>query len=62
MPIVCPDCGTRSRVPLEAVADTVERHNDRLHDGEDVAEVDPAITERIADLVADDMGLLDDPE
>lgn len=62
VPIVCPTCETRSRVPLDEVADTVERHNERLHDGEDVAEVDPAIAEHIADLVATDMGLLGDED
>ena len=62
VPIVCPACETRSRVPLEEVADTVERHNERLHDGEDVAEVDPAIAEHIADLVATDMGIFDDED
>ena len=59
VPIDCPECGTTTRVPLEDVADSVERHNEQLHDGEDVARVDPEITEQLADLVADDMGLLD---
>ena len=36
---------------MEAVAD----HNDRLHDGEDVAEVDPEIADALADLVAEDV-------
>jgi len=60
VPIVCPACETTTRVPLPSVADAVERHNASVHDGESIAEVDPAVSERLADLVADDMGLLDD--
>jgi hypothetical protein len=60
VPIVCPDCETTTRVPLPEVADAVERHNESVHDGEEVAAVDPAVTERLADLVAEDMGLLDE--
>jgi hypothetical protein len=62
VPVDCPECETTTRVSIEEVAETVERHNDRLHDGEDVARVDPAISEQLADLVADDMGLLDESE
>ncbi|ELY86958.1 hypothetical protein [Natrinema altunense] len=60
VPVVCPDCDTTSRVPLSDVADAVERHNDQLHDGDDVAEVDPDVADRIADLVATELGLLED--
>ncbi|AFO56875.1 MULTISPECIES: hypothetical protein [Natrinema] len=60
VPVVCPDCETTSRVPLSDVADAVERHNDQLHDGDDVAEVDPDVADRIADLVATELGLLED--
>jgi len=60
VPIICTECDTASRVPLEDVADAVSRHNDRLHDGEPIAQVDPAITEQIANLAADDLGLLED--
>jgi hypothetical protein len=60
VPIVCPDCDTTTRVPLSDVADAVDRHNENVHDGEAVAEIDPAIKDRLADLVAEDMGLLDD--
>jgi hypothetical protein len=60
VPIVCPACETTTQVPLAEVADAVERHNESVHDGEEVAAVDPAITERLADLVAEDMGLLDE--
>jgi len=62
VPIVCPACDTTSRVPLPDVADAVERHNESVHDGDEVATIDPAIKDRLADLVAEDMGLLDDEE
>ena len=60
VPIVCTACDTTTRVPLADVADAVDRHNENVHDGEDVAEIDPAIVESLADLVVEDMGLLDD--
>lgn len=60
VPIRCPDCDTETRVPLGDLADTLEGHNDRLHDGETVAEVDPAVREGITDLVAADLGLLEE--
>ncbi|ELZ09555.1 MULTISPECIES: hypothetical protein [Natrialba] len=62
VPIVCDACETTSRVPLSNVADAVERHNAQLHDGEAVAEVDPDIADQIADLVATELGLLDETE
>ncbi|WP_418281867.1 hypothetical protein [Halorubrum sp. DTA98] len=60
VPIVCTDCGTETRVPLSDVADALSRHNDGNHDGEAIAEVDPALKDRLADLVAEDMGLFDE--
>jgi hypothetical protein len=60
VPIVCPECETETRVPLPDVADTLARHNEGKHDGEVVAEVDPAIKDRLADLVAEDLGILDE--
>ncbi len=60
VPVVCETCTTTSKVPLSEVAETIARHNDRLHDGEEVAEVDPAVKEHLADLVAEDIGILDD--
>jgi len=60
VPIVCSACDTTTRVPLLDVADAVDRHNENVHDGEEIAEIDPAIKDRLADLVAEDMGLLDD--
>jgi hypothetical protein len=62
VPIVCSECGTRTRIPLSKVADAVVRHNEQLHDGEAVAEVDPDLVENITDLIAEDMGLTGDPE
>ncbi|QLG48445.1 hypothetical protein [Natrinema halophilum] len=60
VPVVCQDCETTTRIPLPDVADAIERHNAQLHDGDDVAKVDPAIADRIADLAASDLGLLED--
>jgi hypothetical protein len=58
VPIVCTECGTETRIPLDDVADTLARHNEQRHDGEAVAQVDPTITDQLADLVAEDLGLL----
>lgn len=55
LPIVCEACGTTTRVPLDEAGETVERHNERLHDGEEVAGIDPGLLDRIHDLVAADM-------
>ncbi|OYR58016.1 hypothetical protein [Halorubrum halodurans] len=60
VPIVCTDCETETRVPLSDVADALSRHNDGKHDGEEVAEVDPGLKDRLADLVADDLGLFEE--
>ena len=60
VPIVCPECDTTSRVSLDAVADTVDTHNERHHDGEAIASVDPALKEHLANLVVEDLGLLDE--
>jgi hypothetical protein len=60
VPIVCTACDTTTRVPLPDVADAVDRHNENVHDGEEIAEIDPAIRDRLADLIVEDMGLLDD--
>jgi hypothetical protein len=58
VPVVCPECGTRTQVALSEVADRLEGHNDRLHDGESVACVDPEVADELADLVAEELGLL----
>jgi len=60
VPIVCSACETTTRVPLPEVAEAVERHNENVHDGEELAQVDPAVADRLADLVAEDMGLFDE--
>lgn len=58
VPIVCPDCETTTEIPLSEVADSVEQHNQRLHGGEEVAQVDPAIADQLADIVAEDLDLV----
>jgi hypothetical protein len=58
VPVVCPECETTTRVALSTVAESIERHNDQLHDGEDIAQVDPELAEQLQDLVAKDLGLL----
>jgi hypothetical protein len=58
VPIICPDCDTTTRIPISKVAESVERHNAQMHDGEDIAQVDPAIAEELQDIVAEDLGLL----
>jgi len=60
VPIVCAECGTETRIPLSNVAGTLERHNEQLHDGEEIAQVDPTLRDQLTDLVAEDLGLLDD--
>ncbi|AWB27284.1 hypothetical protein [Halococcoides cellulosivorans] len=60
VPVVCTACDTTTRVPLDDLEATIAGHNDRLHDGDPIAEVDPAITEALADLVAQDVVFDDD--
>lgn len=59
IPIVCPTCDTRTRVPFPDVEDAVASHNEAMHDGESVASVDPDVFEQLADHVASDLGLLE---
>lgn len=59
VPIHCPECETTTRIPIDDVADAIERHNAQIHDGEEVAGVDPDIAAQLQDLVATDLGLLD---
>ncbi|MFW6435767.1 MAG: hypothetical protein ACOCY1_05235 [Halovenus sp.] len=59
VPIICPECETTTRIPAEEVADSLERHNERLHDGDEVAHVDPDLAEQLQNLVAKDLGLLE---
>jgi len=58
VPIICPECDTETRIPISELAETLDRHNEGRHDGEEVAHVDPEIADQLADLVAEDMGLL----
>lgn len=58
VPVHCPACETTTRVPLSEVAAMLERHNEGLHDGDDVARVDPELADRLADIVAEELGLL----
>ncbi|WP_136591668.1 hypothetical protein [Salinigranum halophilum] len=60
VPVVCPDCETTTRVAVSEVAAAVAKHNESLHDGEDVAHVDPDVVDSIADLAAADLGLTDE--
>ncbi|MFB6163375.1 MAG: hypothetical protein ABEJ86_08060 [Halococcoides sp.] len=55
VPVVCSDCDTTTRVPLAELEETIVDHNERLHDGDPIAEVDPAISDALADLVAEDI-------
>lgn len=59
VPIICPECETTTRIPVDDVADSLQRHNEQLHDGEDVAHIDPDIADEIQNIVAEDLGLLD---
>lgn len=60
IPIVCPECDTRTRVPFPDVEETVKRHNAGVHDGEQIAAVDPDVFDQLADYVASDLGLLEE--
>ncbi|MCL9817836.1 hypothetical protein [Natronocalculus amylovorans] len=60
VPIVCEECGTNARIPLSELADKLASHNDRVHDGEQIAVVEPAIVEHIADMAADDLGIFEE--
>ncbi|WP_336001413.1 hypothetical protein [Halorientalis halophila] len=60
VPIFCEACDTTTRVPLDDVGEAVDRHNEQLHDGEEMAQVDPDIADHLADLIVDDLGLLDE--
>jgi len=59
VPIVCEPCGTETRVRLSALRETLETHNEKRHDGEQCAQVDPVLKSQLQDLVAKDIGLLD---
>lgn len=59
VPIICPACETTTRIPVDDLAESLKRHNEQLHDGEDVAHIDPDIADQIQNMVAEDMGLLE---
>ncbi|MXR50398.1 hypothetical protein GRX03_02090 [Halovenus sp. WSH3] len=59
VPIICPECETTTRIPVDDVADSLERHNEQLHDGDEIAHIDPDIAEEIQNIVAEDLGLLE---
>ncbi|MFB6113513.1 MAG: hypothetical protein ABEJ58_05350 [Halodesulfurarchaeum sp.] len=56
--LTCPECGTDASVPITEVADRIDRHNQSIHDGEDVARIDPDVADHLLDLIAEDMGIL----
>lgn len=59
VPIVCPECGTTSRIPVDDLPESLDRHNEQLHDGEEVARIDPDVADQLQNMVAEDLGLLD---
>jgi hypothetical protein len=59
VPVHCPECETTTRVPISDLATAIEQHNDNLHDGEDCARVDPDVADQLADIVAEELGLLE---
>jgi hypothetical protein len=62
VPIVCEECGTEARVPLEELAHRLTKHNEAQHDGEKYAQVDPDVADQLANLIAKDMGLFEEEE
>lgn len=58
--MVCPECDTETSVALSDLEAAIDRHNDQLHDGDEVAQIDPAVADHVLDLAAEDMGLYDD--
>lgn len=59
VPIECRACETETEVPLRDLPEVLVEHNDRQHDGDSIAQVDPELADGIADLVAEDLGLVD---
>lgn len=47
-------------MPLDDLAERLLKHNETRHDGAQCARVDPEVVDRLADLVAEDIGLLDE--
>lgn len=59
VPIVCAECNTQTRVGLNDAGEVIDRHNTQLHDGDDVARIDPDVAAHVLDMVAQDLGLVD---
>lgn len=59
-PVICPGCETETRVALSDLEESIDRHNEQLHDGEEVAQIDPAVADEMLNLAAEDMGLYDE--
>jgi hypothetical protein len=60
VPIVCAECGTESMVPFSRIDETIDSHNERRHDGEPIAEIEPSVKSRLQDLLVEELGLLED--
>lgn len=60
VPIHCPECETTTRVPLADLQDRIESHNEAVHDGDDVAQVDPGVAEQFQNIVLEESGILED--
>ena len=60
VPIHCPECETTTRVALDDLAERIDRHNESVHDGEELARVDPELAAAFQDLVVEDLGLLEE--
>lgn len=56
-PVICPECETETRVALSDLEESIDRHNGQLHDGDEVAQIDPDVAAEVLDLAAEDMGL-----
>jgi hypothetical protein len=59
VPVHCPACETTTRIKLSGLAAAIDRHNENLHDGDEQARVDPDVADELADIVAEELGLLD---
>jgi hypothetical protein len=49
-------------VPLKELANRLTKHNEAQHGGEKHAQVDPDVADQLANLIAKDMGLLEEEE
>lgn len=60
VPIICEECDTESMVAFPRIEETIDGHNERMHDGEPVAEIDPSVKSKLQDLLIEELGLLDE--